>query len=122
MKLKSLEAIGFKSFVDRLHLTFPGGITTIVGPNGCGKSNFVDAVLWAIGERSAKHLRGRIMEDVIFNGTDGRKPLGMAEVSLSFSNDDGAPPKGYEQYTEITVTRRFFRSGEGEYLINKIPC
>ncbi len=122
MKLKSLEAIGFKSFVDRLHLTFPGGITTIVGPNGCGKSNFVDAVLWAIGERSAKHLRGKLMEDVIFNGTDGRKPLGMAEVSLTFSNEDGLAPKEYEQYSEITVTRRLYRSGESEYLINKTPC
>ena len=122
MKLKSLEAIGFKSFVDRLHLTFPGGITTIVGPNGCGKSNFVDAVLWAIGERSAKHLRGKLMEDVIFNGTDGRKPLGMAEVSLTFLNEDGLAPKEYEQYSEITVTRRLYRSGESEYLINKTPC
>ena len=122
MKIKSLEVIGFKSFVDRLHLSFPGGITTIVGPNGCGKSNVVDAVLWAIGERSAKHLRGKLMEDVIFNGTDGRKPLGMAEVNLSFSNDDGFPPKGYEQYTEITITRRLFRSGESEYLLNKVPC
>ncbi|MGA2516439.1 MAG: chromosome segregation protein SMC [Thermodesulfobacteriota bacterium] len=122
MKLKSLEAIGFKSFVDRLHLTFPGGITTIVGPNGCGKSNFVDAVLWAIGERSAKHLRGRLMEDVIFNGTDGRKPLGMAEVNLTFSNEDGSASEGYAQYTEITVTRRLYRSGESEYLINKVPC
>ncbi len=122
MKLKSLEAIGFKSFVDRLHLTFPGGITTIVGPNGCGKSNFVDAVLWAIGERSAKHLRGKLMEDVIFNGTEGRKPLGMAEVNLTFSNEDGLAPKEYEQYGEITVTRRLYRSGESEYLINKTPC
>ena len=122
MKLKSLEAIGFKSFVDRLHLSFPGGITTIVGPNGCGKSNFVDAVLWAIGERSAKHLRGRLMEDVIFNGTDGRKPLGMAEVNLTFSNEDGSASEGYAQYTEITVTRRLYRSGESEYLINKVPC
>jgi len=122
MKLKSLEAVGFKSFVDRLHLTFPGGITTIVGPNGCGKSNFVDAVLWAIGERSAKHLRGKLMEDVIFNGTDGRKPLGMAEVNLTFSNEDGLAPKEYEQYSEITVTRRLYRSGESEYLINKVPC
>jgi chromosome segregation protein len=122
MKLKSLEVIGFKSFVDRLHLSFPGGITTIVGPNGCGKSNIVDAVLWAIGERSAKHLRGRLMEDVIFNGTDGRKPLGMAEVNLTFSNEDGSAPQAYEQYTEITVTRRLYRSGESEYLINKVPC
>jgi chromosome segregation protein len=122
MKLKSLEVIGFKSFVDRLHLAFPEGITTIVGPNGCGKSNVVDAVLWAIGERSAKHLRGKLMEDVIFNGTDGRKPLGMAEVNLTFSNEDGSAPKDYEQYNEITVTRRLYRSGESEYLINKIPC
>jgi chromosome segregation protein len=122
MKLKSLEVIGFKSFVDRLHLVFPEGITTIVGPNGCGKSNIVDAVFWAIGERSAKHLRGRLMEDVIFNGTDGRKPLGMAEVSLTFSNDDGTPLRGYEQYSEITITRRLFRSGESEFLINRVPC
>ena len=122
MKLKSLEAIGFKSFVDRLHLSFPGGITTIVGPNGCGKSNVVDSVLWAIGERSAKHLRGRLMEDVIFNGTDGRKPLGMAEVNLTFSNEDGLASEEYGQYSEITVTRRLYRSGESEYLINKVPC
>ncbi|MGA2316394.1 MAG: chromosome segregation protein SMC [Thermodesulfobacteriota bacterium] len=122
MKLKSLEVIGFKSFVDRLHLSFPGGITTIVGPNGCGKSNVVDAVLWAIGERSAKHLRGKLMEDVIFNGTDGRKPLGMAEVNLTFSNEDGLAPEEYGQYSEITVTRRLYRSGESEYLINKVPC
>jgi len=122
MKLKSLEVIGFKSFVDRLHLSFPEGITTIVGPNGCGKSNVVDAVLWAIGERSAKHLRGKLMEDVIFSGTDGRKPLGMAEVNLTFSNEDGSAPKEYEQYSEITITRRLFRSGESEYLVNKVPC
>jgi chromosome segregation protein len=122
MRLKSLEVIGFKSFVDRLHLSFPEGITTIVGPNGCGKSNIVDAILWAIGERSAKHLRGRLMEDVIFGGTDGRKPLGMAEVNLTFSNDGRLAPRGYEQYSEVTVTRRLYRSGESEYLINRIPC
>jgi len=122
MRLKSLDVIGFKSFVDRLHLTFPEGVTTIVGPNGCGKSNIVDAVFWVIGERSAKHLRGRLMEDVIFNGTDGRKPLGMAEVNLTFSNEDGHSPKGYEPYSEITITRRLYRSGESEFYINKVPC
>ncbi|MDI6763394.1 MAG: AAA family ATPase, partial [Thermodesulfobacteriota bacterium] len=117
MKLKSLEMTGFKSFVDRLHLSFPEGVTTIVGPNGCGKSNIVDAILWVIGERSAKHLRGKLMEDVIFGGTDGRKPLGMAEVSLSFSNEDGSAPIEFQQYSEITITRRLFRSGESEFLI-----
>ena len=122
MKLRSLEMIGFKSFVDRLHLTFPEGITTIVGPNGCGKSNIVDAILWAIGERSAKHLRGKLMEDVIFGGTDGRKPMGMAEVSLTFSNEDGSAPAEYQEFSEITITRRFFRSGESEFLINRTPC
>lgn len=122
MKLKSLEMTGFKSFVDRLHLSFPEGVTTIVGPNGCGKSNVVDAILWAIGERSAKHLRGKLMEDVIFGGTDGRKPLGMAEVSLTFSNEDGSSPPEYQQYSEISITRRLFRSGESEFLINRIPC
>ena len=122
MKLKSLEMIGFKSFVDRIHLSFPEGITAIVGPNECGKSNVVDSILWAIGERSAKHLRGKLMEDVIFGGTDGRKPLGMAEVNLTFQNDGGLAPTQYEPYSEITITRRLFRSGESEYLINKIPC
>ncbi len=108
--------------MDRLHLAFPEGITTIVGPNGCGKSNIVDAILWAIGERSAKHLRGKLMEDVIFGGTDGRKPLGMAEVSLTFSNEDGAAPPEYQEYSEITITRRLFRSGESEFMINRTPC
>lgn len=122
MKLKSLEIVGFKSFVDRLYLNFPEGITTIVGPNGCGKSNIVDAILWVIGERSAKHLRGRLMEDVIFGGTDGRKPLGMAEVNLTFSNEDGSAPEEYRDYSEITITRRLFRSGESEYFINRVPC
>jgi chromosome segregation protein len=123
MKLKSLEMIGFKSFVDRLHLSFhPEGITAVVGPNGCGKSNIVDAVLWAIGERSAKHLRGRLMEDVIFSGSESRKSLGMAEVTLTFSNEYGFAPIEYDHYSEITITRRLFRSGESEYLLNKVPC
>jgi chromosome segregation protein len=122
MKIKKLEILGFKSFPERVSLSFPGGITSIVGPNGCGKSNIVDAVLWAVGERSARHLRARLMEDVIFNGTNGNKPMGMAEVSILFSNEDGRAPAEYQGYEEIMVTRRFFRSGEGEYYINKNPC
>jgi chromosome segregation protein len=122
MKIKKLEILGFKSFPERVSLSFPVGITSIVGPNGCGKSNIVDAVLWAVGERSARHLRARLMEDVIFNGTNGNKPMGMAEVSILFSNEDGRAPAEYQGYEEIMVTRRFFRSGEGEYYINKNPC
>ena len=122
MKIKFLEIIGFKSFVDRTHLSFPEGISAIVGPNGCGKSNVVDSILWAIGERSAKHLRGRLMEDVIFGGTDGRKPLGMAEVNLTFSNEDGSSSPKYAPYSEVTITRRLYRSGESEFYINRVPC
>jgi chromosome segregation protein len=122
MKIKKLEILGFKSFPERVSLSFPVGITSIVGPNGCGKSNIVDAVLWAVGERSARHLRARLMEDVIFNGTNGNKPMGMAEVSILFSNEDGRAPAEYQGYEEIMVTRRFFRSGEGEYYINKNLC
>ncbi len=122
MKIKQLELLGFKSFPERVILSFPGGITGIVGPNGCGKSNIVDAVLWAVGERSARHLRARLMEDVIFNGTNGYKPMGMAEVSILFSNEDGGVPAEYAGYEEIMVTRRIFRSGESEYYINKSLC
>ena len=122
MKIKKLEILGFKSFPERVSLSFPMGITGIVGPNGCGKSNIVDAVLWAVGERSARHLRARLMEDVIFNGTNGYKPMGMAEVSILFSNEDGGVPAEYAGYEEIMVTRRVFRSGEGEYYINQTPC
>ncbi|MEK7851242.1 MAG: chromosome segregation protein SMC [Deltaproteobacteria bacterium] len=122
MKIKELDIIGFKSFVDRTTLTFQPGITAVVGPNGCGKSNIVDAIRWAMGEQSPKHLRGKDMEDVIFGGSESRKPLGMAEVSMLFSNEDGNVPEEYREYSEIMVTRRLFRSGESEYLINKIPC
>ncbi len=122
MKIKKLEILGFKSFPERVSLSFPVGITGIVGPNGCGKSNIVDAVLWVAGERSARHLRARLMEDVIFNGADGNKPMGMAEVSVLFSNEDGGVPAEYGGYEEIMVTRRLFRSGESEYYINKNPC
>jgi len=122
MKIKRLEIVGFKSFVDKTAFDFPGGIVGIVGPNGCGKSNVVDAIRWVLGEQNAKNLRGRMMEDVIFGGSESRKPHGMAEVSLVFSNDDGLGPPQYREYAEIMVTRRLFRNGESDYLINKTPC
>lgn len=122
MRLKKLEVFGFKSFFDKTVVTFQPGINAIVGPNGCGKSNLADAILWVLGEQSAKNLRGEKMEDVIFNGTEQRKALGMAEVSLTFGDIDNELPGPYAPYAEITVSRRLFRSGESEYLINKTPC
>lgn len=122
MKIKRLEILGFKSFQDKVSLDFPQAITAIVGPNGCGKSNVVDAIRWVMGEQSAKNLRGRSMEDIIFGGTEFRKPLGMAEVSLVFSTEDGRVPAKYLNFTDIQVTRRLYRDGESEYLINKTPC
>ncbi|MDI6774240.1 MAG: chromosome segregation protein SMC [Verrucomicrobiota bacterium] len=119
MRLKSLEIIGFKSFADKTRLDFLPGMTAIVGPNGCGKSNISDAVRWVIGEQSAKVLRGARMEDCIFNGTDDRKPLGMAEVSLTLGDCEAA--LGTE-FHEVTITRRVFRTGEGQYFMNKTPC
>ncbi len=93
MKIKRLEICGFKSFGDRVKLTFGDGVTGVVGPNGCGKSNIIDAIRWVMGEMSAKHLRGRAMQDVIFAGSDSRGPLGMAEVTLTFANDGNCPPQ-----------------------------
>ncbi|MFH0811771.1 MAG: chromosome segregation protein SMC [Pseudomonadota bacterium] len=122
MKIKAIEVVGFKSFFEKTSLAFFPGITAMVGPNGCGKSNIVDAIRWAMGEQSAKHLRGTLMEDVIFNGSKSKKPLGMAEVSLTFSNENGNTPLLYKDFTEIQITRRLFRSGESEYYINKAPC
>ncbi|MDP6526073.1 MAG: AAA family ATPase, partial [Kiritimatiellia bacterium] len=119
MYLRSLELIGFKSFADKTRLEFEPGMTCIVGPNGCGKSNIADAVRWVIGEQSAKALRGAKMQDCIFSGTDARKPLGMAEVSITFA---GCEEILKTEYDEVTVTRRVFRSGEGQYFINKTPC
>ena len=119
MKLSKLEVCGFKSFADRTVFEFQPGLTAFVGPNGCGKSNIVDAVKWVLGEQSAKSLRGKEMTDVIFNGAEGRKSLGFAEASLTVSNADRALPIDYE---DVCVTRRLYRSGESEYLINKQPA
>ena len=119
MHFKSLELIGFKSFADKTRFEFEPGVTAIVGPNGCGKSNIADAIRWVLGEQSARLLRGLKMEDVIFNGTEQRKPLGLAEVSLTLAGTDECLPVDYR---EVTVTRRVFRSGEGQYFINKNPC
>ncbi|MDB6129182.1 MAG: smc, partial [Verrucomicrobiales bacterium] len=125
MYLKNLTVLGFKSFADKTSLNFQPGVTAIVGPNGCGKSNVSDAIRWVLGEQSAKALRGGEMADVIFNGTDTRKPLGMAEVSLTISGVDAEhlQAAGVEvTYDEVTLTRRVFRDGGSEYFINKTAC
>ncbi len=119
MKLKSLELFGFKSFADRTVFDMDQSMTTVVGPNGCGKSNTIDAVKWVLGEQSARSLRGREMMDVIFNGTDRRPAAGMAEVTLYFDNEDGTLPR---EETDVAVSRRLYRSGESEYLINGSNC
>ena len=119
MYLKSIELQGFKSFVDKLVLDFGTGITTVVGPNGSGKSNISDAIRWVLGEQSVKSLRGGKMEDVIFAGTQSRRPVGFAEVSLILDNADGILPI---EFSEVKVTRRLYRSGESEYMINQAAC
>jgi len=122
MKLKKLEILGFKSFPEKAAIDFPPGISAVVGPNGCGKSNIVDALRWVMGEQSVKQLRGKNMEDVIFAGTKGKQPLNMAEVSLTLLNDNGSAPEELKDFTEINVTRRLYRSGESAYFINRQPC
>jgi chromosome segregation protein len=113
--LKSLDLLGFKSFAEKTHLEFSGGITALLGPNGCGKSNVVDAVKWVLGEQSHKTLRAGRMEDVIFSGTENRKALSVAEVTLLMSNEEEQLPLGVP---EVAIKRRLYRSGESEYLIN----
>lgn len=122
MRIKKLELVGFKSFKDRTVIHFDAGITGVVGPNGCGKSNIVDALVWVMGEMSAKDLRGSQMTDVIFAGAEGYSPLGLCEVSLTLENDGGPFPAKYLRNSEIMVTRRLHRSGEGEYFVNKEPA
>src|SRR2546421_12027005 len=119
MHLQSLELFGFKSFADKTVFNFHEGVTAIVGPNGCGKSNLLDAIKWVLGEQSAKSLRGGEMADVIFNGTDSRKPLSFAEVSLTFT--DCASELNVEWH-DVRVTRRVYRDGNSEYLLNKTAC
>lgn len=119
MILRRLEAYGFKSFADKTEIEFGPGITVVVGPNGSGKSNISDAIRWVLGEQSVRMLRGTKMEDVIFAGSSGRKPLGIAEVSLTFDNSDGTLPL---DFNEVIITRRVFRSGDSEYYINKALC
>lgn len=119
MFLKSIEIRGFKSFADKTELVFKQGVTAIVGPNGSGKSNISDAVRWVLGEQSVKSLRGSKMEDVIFAGTQYRKPVGLCQVSLILDNSD----KDLSiEYAEVTITRRLYRSGESEYYINNTQC
>jgi len=138
MRIKQIELNGFKSFMERTVLELPPGVTAIVGPNGCGKSNVVDAIRWVLGEQSPKHLRGAAMEDVVFAGNGENGPLGMAEVSMLLERSEadlarvsaeegdedlgqGLPPE-LANVSEILVTRRYFRSGESEYFINRAPC
>jgi chromosome segregation protein len=119
MYLSQLEVVGFKSFAQKTNLRFNDGMTAIVGPNGCGKSNVVDAIRWVLGEQKTSALRSDKMENVIFNGTKNRKPLGLAEVSMTIENTKGILPT---EYSEITITRRLFRNGDSQYLLNKTNC
>ncbi len=122
MKLKRLELNGFKSFPEKTVVSFPKGISGVVGPNGCGKSNIVDAIKWVMGEQSPKQLRGKGMDDVIFAGSNGKSSVGMAEVSLVLDNDNGSIPQEYADFSEVVITRRLFRDGESEYAINNKAC
>lgn len=122
MQIQRIEIIGFKSFVDKTVLNFEHGITAILGPNGCGKSNIIDAIRWGMGEQNAKNLRGQAMEDVIFGGSEKRRAHGMAEVTMVFSNPGNSPESALNDYTEVMVTRRLYRNGDSEYLMNKTPC
>ncbi|MGO1461632.1 MAG: chromosome segregation protein SMC [Oleiphilaceae bacterium] len=122
MRLKSIKLAGFKSFVDPTTVPFPTNMTAVVGPNGCGKSNIIDAVRWVMGESSAKYLRGESMTDVIFNGSSARKPVGQATIELVFDNSDGSAPGEFVRFNEISVRRRVSREGQSEYFLNGSKC
>lgn len=122
MRLKKLEITGFKSFLEKVAVDFSPGISGIVGPNGCGKSNIADAIRWVMGEQRVRTLRGKKMDDVIFNGSEEASPVGMAEVSMSLTADEDQFPGTYAEFREVMITRRLYRDGESEYTINKIPC
>ncbi len=123
MRLKSLELLGFKSFLDSTTIGFAPGMTAVVGPNGCGKSNVVDAIRWVLGEQAPTRLRGKSVEDLIYAGNESNPAAGMAEVSLVLEAEEGSQlPEPYAALSEVAVTRRAYRSGESEYLLNKIPC
>ena len=119
VRLKSFTTYGFKSFADKIELSFDKGITAVVGPNGSGKSNISDAIRWVLGEQSARYLRGSKMEDVIFSGSSKRRALGVAEVTVNFDNTDHVLPLDFD---EVSLTRRLYRSGDSEYAINKKSC
>ena len=122
MRIKSIEICGFKSFPEKKVLSFEDDITAVVGPNGCGKSNVVDAIKWVIGETSMKELRGQLMQDVVFAGTETREPLNMAEVCINLSTTQASAPAMFKNSTELSVKRRYFRDGESEFFINNTPC
>jgi Chromosome segregation ATPases len=122
MRLKSIKLAGFKSFVDPTTVNFPSNLSAVVGPNGCGKSNVIDAVRWVMGESSAKHLRGESMTDVIFNGSGGRKPVGQASIELLFDNSSGSLGGEYARYNEIAIRRKVTRDGTSNYYLNGQKC
>ena len=122
MRLKSIKLAGFKSFVDATTVSFVGNMTAVVGPNGCGKSNIIDAVRWVMGESSAKNLRGESMTDVIFNGSGGRQPVGQATIELLFDNNEGKLKGELSTFSDISIKRKVTRDGTSQYYINGSKC
>ena len=122
MRLSKIKLAGFKSFVDPTVVDFPSNLVAVVGPNGCGKSNIIDAVRWVMGESSAKYLRGESMTDVIFNGSSHRKPVGKASIELVFDNSDGSLSGEYSHYTEVAIKREVTRKGQSNYFLNSTRC